>query len=229
MLIIPENFASNVLSPEGATVIPFSQEILQELQSGLTQTPMESLLCPRTQCTWKPVSTFQEQSLRFPQSCGAPVHKPHWPSTPNAPGAPPPYARSPGLRTWRGAQNSHSYRCVSVIQLVSSLWATHLAAMGLFILHNWPFYHLDVASPLSPGGGYLFWWFVYLVEGCSAIGSNFVGFMREDNLQSIYSTILIPSSLLFYFLFIGFVPSSWWVWPEVRQFSLTFQTTSSWV
>ena len=29
----------------------FSQEVLQELQSGLTQIPMETLLCPGTQCT----------------------------------------------------------------------------------------------------------------------------------------------------------------------------------
>ena len=29
----------------------FSQDILQELQSDLTQIPMESLLCPGTKCT----------------------------------------------------------------------------------------------------------------------------------------------------------------------------------
>ena len=29
----------------------FSREVLQELQSGLTQIPMETLLCPGTQCT----------------------------------------------------------------------------------------------------------------------------------------------------------------------------------
>ena len=38
-----------------------------------------------------------------------------------------------------------------------------------------------------------FWKFpVLLVEGCSAFGCNFVVFMREVELQSFYSTILIP-------------------------------------
>ena len=45
---IPEIFASNVLTPQQATVTLFSQEILQEMQSGLTQIPMEPLLCPGT-------------------------------------------------------------------------------------------------------------------------------------------------------------------------------------
>ena len=45
LMNIPENLASNVLPQQRATVTPFSQEILQELQSGLTQIPMESLLC----------------------------------------------------------------------------------------------------------------------------------------------------------------------------------------
>ena len=48
-MIIVETFASSVLS-QRATVTPFSQEILQEPQTGLTQIPVESLLCPGTQC-----------------------------------------------------------------------------------------------------------------------------------------------------------------------------------
>ena len=48
---IPKSFASNVLPPQQATFTPFSQEVLQELQSGLTQIPMETLLCPGTQST----------------------------------------------------------------------------------------------------------------------------------------------------------------------------------
>ena len=47
LLIIPEAFVPSVLPPQ-ATVIPFSQEILQELQTVLTQIPLESLLCPET-------------------------------------------------------------------------------------------------------------------------------------------------------------------------------------
>ena len=35
-----------------------SQDVLQELQSGLTQIPMETLLCPGTQCTCKSMCAF---------------------------------------------------------------------------------------------------------------------------------------------------------------------------
>ena len=108
----------------------FSQEILWEVQSGLTQIPLESLLYPRTQCTWKPVCTFQEWALHFPQFCGAPAHKPHWPSVPNTLGAPSPNATSPGVETWHRAQNSHSRRWVSI---TLSLWTAHLAGVGLLI------------------------------------------------------------------------------------------------
>ena len=99
----------------------FSQEILQELQSGLTQIPMESLLCPGTQCTWKPLWAFHEWSLHFPQSFRIPAHKSHWPSIPNALGAPPPNARSSDVGTWREARNSHSHRWVSVIHYFQSV------------------------------------------------------------------------------------------------------------
>ena len=49
-MIISETFASNILPPQQATVIPFSQEILQEPQALLTQILMESLIFPGTQC-----------------------------------------------------------------------------------------------------------------------------------------------------------------------------------
>ena len=45
---------------------------------------------------------------------------------------------------------------VSVIQLLSGLWAAHLVCMGLLISCNHPSYHLDVDSFLYSGVGYLF-------------------------------------------------------------------------
>ena len=51
LLNIPESFASNVLPSQQATFTPVFQDVLQELQSGLTQIPMETLLCPGTQST----------------------------------------------------------------------------------------------------------------------------------------------------------------------------------
>ena len=144
---ISESFASNTLPLQWATVTLFSQEILQELQSGPTQIPMEALLFPGTQGTWKSVCSFQEWGLCFPQPLGAPVHKPHWPSVPATPGALSPKAWSPGVGIWCGAQNSHSCRWVSVTQLLSSLWASHLGVVGLLISHNHPSYLL-MWSPL---------------------------------------------------------------------------------
>ena len=61
--------------PHSESWLPLlSKEILQELPVGLIHIPVESLLCPVIQCTWKPVC--------LPESCGAPVLKPHWPSMP---------------------------------------------------------------------------------------------------------------------------------------------------
>ena len=51
LLNILESFAFNVLPPPQATFTPVFPDVLQELQSGLTQIPMETLICPGTQCT----------------------------------------------------------------------------------------------------------------------------------------------------------------------------------
>ena len=66
LLNIPESFVSNVLPPQWATLtLCFPRRSFQELQSRLTQIPMETLLYPGTQCTCKPVCTFQEWGLPF--------------------------------------------------------------------------------------------------------------------------------------------------------------------
>ena len=51
LLNILESFASNVLHSQQPHSPLFSHDVLQELQSGLTQIPLETLLCPGTQCT----------------------------------------------------------------------------------------------------------------------------------------------------------------------------------
>ena len=52
LMSVPQSLASGALPPQQAMVTPlFSQEVLQGLQSGSTQIPVEPLLCPGTQCT----------------------------------------------------------------------------------------------------------------------------------------------------------------------------------
>ena len=101
---------------------PHSPLFSHELQSGLTQIPMETLLCPWTQCTSKSVCTFQEWGLHFHQSCGAPMHKRHWPSMSDAPRVLSPSARS---HTWGFDVRLRTLTPVGeslVNQLLSSLW-----------------------------------------------------------------------------------------------------------
>ena len=140
-----------------------SQETLQDLQVGLTQILTEFLLCSGTQYTWNPACTLQEWSLCFSQFCGTPALKSYWPSKPNVPRAAP-----------------SSARC----------WVTYLAGMWLLILWKHLSYHFVVASSLSWGVGFFFffvasslfcWW---LFSSC-----NFGVFVR-DELESFCPTIL---------------------------------------
>ena len=121
----------------------------------------------------------------------------HWPSMPDAPDTLSPNARSPGMGTCCGAQNSHFCRCVSVIQLFSSLRNFPPRRYGVAYIVSSPLLPLDVASSLSSGVGYLVEFPVNLVEDCSAFGCNFVVFRREVELQPFYSAILILSVFLY--------------------------------
>ena len=115
------------------------------------------LLCPGTQCTRKPVCTFQEWGLCLPQAHGAPAHKPHEPPMPNALEAPPPSARPPGVGKWCGALTSHSCGWASLMWLLCSLWASRLVGVGLRGSCNCLSFHLDVPFSFSFGVGYCFW------------------------------------------------------------------------
>ena len=110
LMNIPETFASNVLPNEPPslplfpgdplrTAVNLQPRLLWSLCFALGPSKHESLHAP-----------FKNGGLCFLQSCGAPVHKPHWPSMLNALGAPFPNDRSPGMGTCHSAQNSHSCR-----------------------------------------------------------------------------------------------------------------------
>ena len=109
-------------------LIPAYLETLQDLQIGLIQASMESLFCPGSWFTLDLVCILQGWSVCFPKSCGAPALKLHWPSLPNALGAPPAHARPPGWRSWCGVHNSHSCGRIPVIWF-SSLWVTDPAGI----------------------------------------------------------------------------------------------------
>ena len=70
----------------------------------------------------------------FPPSCRALAHKPHWPSIPNALGAPPLNARPLDWGSGHEVWNFHSCGRASVIELFSSLWSPYPTGMGLLIL-----------------------------------------------------------------------------------------------
>ena len=83
----------------------------------------------------------------------------------------------PHVGVWCGDQNSHSYRWVSVNQLVSSLWSFPPRRYGVVYITKSPLLPLDVASSLSSGVGYLFLRFpVHLGEDYSVFSCEFCCF-----------------------------------------------------
>ena len=139
LMNIPKSFASNVLSPQQVIVTPYfprrsskncSQiwpRFLWSLCFALEPSAHESLCVP-----------FKNGGLCFPQSCGAPAHKPHWVSMPDAPRALSPSARAPfvELRTLTPVGESVRYSYFLVCGLpIQEEW-------GLLILCNRPSYLL---------------------------------------------------------------------------------------
>ena len=110
----PELLPPGSLSPQMA--LP-PQETLQYQQVSLAPGFYEvTAFSPGSWCSQDVVvCTLKEWSFCFPQSCGIPVIKPHWPSKPDALGASPSDARPPGLGAWCRAQNFHSCGATSAI------------------------------------------------------------------------------------------------------------------
>ena len=68
--------------------------------------------------------------LCFPQSCGSPVIKSHWPSQSDSREISSPFAGSPGWEAWCGARNLHNSGRRSLVLLFSSLWVARPVGMG---------------------------------------------------------------------------------------------------
>ena len=83
------------------------------------------------------------------------------------------------------------------MKLLCSLWGFQPRRYEVAHIVSLPLLPLDVASSLSSRVGYLFESFQYLwLKIAQHLFVNFVIFRREVELQSFYSTILIPSPKL---------------------------------
>ena len=146
LMIIPEICVSNVLPPQWATVTPCFPRRSSKNHRQVWPRFLWSF------CFALGPSAYE--SLCAPLKSGAPAHKPCWLSMPNAPEAPSPNDRSPGMGTWHGA-SERSLLWVSLCGSYFPVSATHPEGMGLLTLCNRPSCHLNVASSLSSGVGYL--------------------------------------------------------------------------
>ena len=118
---------------------------------------------------------------------------------PNCLGAPPSDARTPCWGIWCGAQNSHSCEITSVIQLFFSLFVTHLVSMGFAYITKVPLFPSHSSFFFVFGCRKSFLVFPSLfVNGCSAVSCDFGVFMREDELESFYSTIFCLLCTIYY-------------------------------
>ena len=125
----------------------FSQEILQKLQSGMIQIPMEPLFCPGTQCTWKSVCTFQEWGLCFPKSHGASAHKPTGLQCQMLRGL---FLPMPDPQAWGPDMGLRA-----LTPIVESLWTSYLPVCGLPTKEVWGCLY-RVIAPLNSWCGLLF-------------------------------------------------------------------------
>ena len=169
----------------------FSQEILQELQSGPTQIPMEPLLCP---CAlWDPVHMKACVCLSRMGSQFPPVP---WSSCAQALLFLGLFLPMPDLQVWEPDVGLRT-----LTPVCKSLWYSHFPVCGLPTWQVWGCFYCIIAPPtvlmwppLCLWSRISFWKFlVHFIEGCSAFGCNSVVFMREGELQSFSSTILILS------------------------------------
>ena len=185
MMIIPKTFASNVLPPQQDTFTPcFPRRSFKNCSQVWSRFLWSLCFALGLSAQWKPVCDFQERNL-FP-----PVP---WSSCSTSPAGPqckilqelllPMSDLQFGDLTW-GSKLFTPVGEPLWYKLLSSLWVTQPESIGLLILSSRPSYCLNMAFSLSFEVQYLFWSFsVYFAQGCSAVGCNFVVFMRGE-LQS---------------------------------------------
>ena len=154
---------------------------------------MEPLLCPGTQCTWKSVCTFQEWGLHFPQSHGLLHPSPTGLQCQMLWGL---FLPMPDPQVW-----GFDVGLRTLTPIGECLWYSYFLVFGFPTQEVWGCLYHVISPPTSWCGFFFvfwsrmsFWKFpVHLIKCCSAFGCNFVVFMRDIELQSFYSAILIPS------------------------------------
>ena len=104
LMNIPKSFASNVLPPQQATFTPAFPKCPPRTTARCDPDSHRYPALPWDPVHMKVCVRLLRMGPLFPQSHGAPAHKPHWPSRPDVPGALSPSARSPHVRVC--AQNS---------------------------------------------------------------------------------------------------------------------------
>ena len=144
--------------------------------------------------SWYPqdfVCALQDWSVWFPQSCGSPVIKSHWPSRSDSLGIPRPFVRFSGLEAWCGAQNFHNSGRTSLVLLLSCLGSPTWWELDLILLWLHPSCYLTEASSCFSMGVYFFGGFQRPpVNGCSATSCNFGVLTGGSECTSFYSAIL---------------------------------------
>jgi len=137
------------------------------------------------------VCALQDWSLGFPQSCGSPIIKSHWPSRSDSLGIPRPFVWFPGLEAWYGAQNFHNSGKTSLVLSFSSLWSPTSWELDLILLWWRPSYYLTEASSCVLMGVYFFGGFQRpSVNGCSTASCDFGVLTGGNECTAFYSAIL---------------------------------------
>ena len=169
-----------------------SQENLSSTNKDiLIQSPVGSLLLSSgSWCMQDFVCELQDWSLCFPQSCGSPIIKFHWPSRSDSLRISSPFVRSPGWEAWCWVQNLHNGGRTSLVLLFSRLWVSHLVGMGFDFI-------MIVPLLPSPSGFFVTGHWVSFfggfqhspVNGCSEDNCNF-GALAEGDEHMSFSVIL---------------------------------------
>ena len=178
---------------------PHLHRVPSTLVGVLVQSPVELLLLfSGSWCVQYFVCTLQDWSLWFPQFCGSPIIKSHWPSRSDSLGIPSPFDGFPVWEAWSGVQNLHNSGKTSLVLLFSSLWITHMVGMGFDFIMIAPL--LTSHWGFVFGIGYLFFRWVP-ASSCQWLFNNYLHFWcscRRNWVHILLFDYLEPEASLYF-------------------------------